>query len=249
MAGHSHAKNVMHSKGKQDAIKSRVFVKLAREITVAAKSGMPDPNSNPRLRTAILAARSENMPRDRIEKAIAAAQGPQIGDDYENVRYEGYGPGGVAIIVEALTNNRNRTASDVRSTFAKCGGNMGETGSVAFMFNHVGQIELTAKVGTADAVFEAALNAGADNVESDEEGHTITTTVEDFISVRDAMETKFGAPARAGLVWTPNITATPDADAAAQLMKLLEALEDNDDVQHVFANHDISDELMEKLTA
>ena len=249
MSGHSHAKNVMHSKGKQDALKSKIFVKLAREITVAAKSGMPDPNSNPRLRTAILAARAENMPRDRIERAIAQAQSNQIGEDYENVRYEGYGPGGVAIIVEALTNNRNRTASDVRSTFAKCGGNLGETGSVAFMFNHVGQIELATKAGSADAVFEAALNAGAENVESDDEGHIITTTVEDFISVRDAMEAKFGAPERAGLVWTPNMMATPDDDAAAQLIKLLEALEDNDDVQHVFANHEISDELMEKLTA
>jgi YebC/PmpR family DNA-binding regulatory protein len=203
--------------------------------------------ANPRLRAAVYAARAENMPKDRIERAIAAAAGAQSGADYQNVRYEGYGPGGVAIIVEALTDNRNRTASDVRSSFSKYGGNLGETNSVSFMFDHVGQIILPLAAGTADAVFEAALNAGAENVESNDAAHTITTSIADFAAVRDAIESKFGAPERAGLTWQPNITAAPDADAAAQLLKLMEVLEDNDDVQQVFANFEISDEILQKL--
>jgi YebC/PmpR family DNA-binding regulatory protein len=247
MAGHSQFKNIMHRKGKQDAQRSKIFVKLSREITVAAKSGLPDMAANPRLRAAVIAARAENMPKDRIERAIAAAAGNQTGADYQNVRYEGYGPGGVAMIVEALTDNRNRTASDVRSSFSKYGGNLGETGSVAFMFDHVGQIILPVAAGTADAVFEAALDAGAENVESTDAGHTITTSIADFAAVRDAMEAKFGAPERANLTWQPNVTSAPNEDDAAQLLKLMQVLEDNDDVQQVFANFEISEDMLQKL--
>ena len=247
MAGHSQFKNIMHRKGKQDAQRSKAFVKLSREITVAAKSGLPDMAANPRLRAAVYAARAENMPKDRIEKAIASAQGNQAGADYQAVRYEGYGPGGVAMIIEGLTDNRNRTASDLRMAFGKYGGNMGESGSVAFMFDHVGQIQLPAGAGTADAVFEAALMAGAENVESTDAGHTITTSIEDFAAVRDAIEAKFGAAIRAGLAWQPNITSAPNAEDAEQLLKLMAAFEDHDDVQHVFANFEIADDIMQKL--
>ncbi|HRJ12659.1 MAG TPA: YebC/PmpR family DNA-binding transcriptional regulator, partial [Alphaproteobacteria bacterium] len=218
MAGHSQFKNIMHRKGKADAKRSKAFVKLSREITVAAKSGLPDPAMNPRLRLAISAARAENMPKDRIEKAIQTAQGNQGGADYQSVRYEGYGPGGTAIIVEALTDNRNRTAADVRMVFSKHGGNLGESGSVAFMFDHVGQIELPAAAGSAEAVFEAALEAGADNVES-EDVHIITTSLDEFAAVRDALEAKFGEPTRAGFIFQPNMTATPNEEQATQLMK------------------------------
>lgn len=248
MAGHSQFKNIMHRKGKQDAKRSKLFVKLSREITVAAKSGLPDPAMNPRLRAAIAAARAENMPKDRIDKAIATAQGNQAGADYQSVRYEGYGPGGTAIIVEALTDNRNRTAADVRSTFAKYGGNMGESGSVAFMFNHIGQIELKLDAASADAVFETALEAGADNVESDET-HVITTSLDEFAAVRDALEAKFGEPLRSGFIWQPNMTATPNEEQAVQLMKLIDVLEDNDDVQQVFANFELAEEILQKLVS
>lgn len=246
MAGHSQFKNIMHRKGKADAKRSKIFVKLSREITVAAKSGLPDPAMNPRLRAAVQAAKAEDMPKDRIEKAIASAQGVQGGADYQSMRYEGYGPGGVAMLVEALTDNRNRTASDLRSAFDKAGGNLGETGSVAFMFNHVGQIEFKVSVGTADAVFEAALNTGAENVESGER-HIVTTSIEEFAAVRDALEALFGAPDRAALVWVPNMTSAPNEEDAAKLLKLMDTLEDHDDVQQVYANFEISDDIMQKL--
>lgn len=249
MAGHSQFKNIMHRKGAQDAKRSKIFNKLAREITVAAKAGLPDPASNPRLRAAITAARQQNMPRDRIDRAIKS--GTPGGDDanYEEVRYEGYGPGGVALIVEALTDNRNRTASEVRSAFSKHGGSLGETNSVSFMFNRVGAVYYPVAAATADAMFEAALEAGADNVESDENGHEVTTTVESFAVVRDALEEKFGAAESARLTWKPLNTVAPGEDAAASLIKLLDVLEDNDDVQTVEGNYDIPADLLEKLTA
>ena len=250
MAGHSQFKNIMHRKGAQDAKRSKIFNKLAREITVAAKSGLPDPAANPRLRAAILAGRAQNMPRDRIDRAIKQGT-PGGGDDanYEEVRYEGYGPGGVALIVEALTDNRNRTAAEVRSSFTKYGGSLGETNSVSFMFNRVGAIYYPASAADADTVFEVALEAGADNVESDEQGHEVTSTVENFGTVRDALEAKFGGAESARLTWRPLTTVAPSEEAAASLLKLLDVLEDNDDVQAVEGNFDISDELMQKLTA
>ena len=250
MAGHSQFKNIMHRKGAQDAKRSKIFNKLAREITVAAKGGLPDPAANPRLRAAILAARAQNMPRDRIERAIKQGT-PGGGDDanYEEVRYEGYGPGGVALIVEALTDNRNRTASEVRSAFTKYGGSLGETNSVSFMFSRVGALYYPASAAAADAMFEAALEAGADDVASDENGHEITTSVESFAAVRDALEAKFGGAESGRLTWKPLNTVAPSEDAAASLLKLLDVLEDNDDVQTVEGNFDISDELMQKLTA
>ncbi|HZH27959.1 MAG TPA: YebC/PmpR family DNA-binding transcriptional regulator [Azospirillaceae bacterium] len=250
MAGHSQFKNIMHRKGAQDAKRAKIFNKIAREITVAAKTGAPDPAANPRLRAAIAAGRAQNMPRDRIERALKSAQ-PGGGDDqiYEEVRYEGFGPGGIAIIVEALTPNRNRTAANVRSAFTKHGGTMGETGSVSFMFNRCGQILYAADTAEPDAMFEVALEAGADNVESGPDGHEITTTVEDFAAVRDALEAKFGAPSEAKLTWKPLNTVAPDADAAQTLLKLLDALDDDDDVQNVSANFEIAQDVLERLTA
>jgi YebC/PmpR family DNA-binding regulatory protein len=250
MAGHSQFKNIMHRKGAQDAKRSKIFNKLAREITVAAKAGLPDPAANPRLRAAILAGRAQNMPRDRIDRAIKQGT-PGGGDDanYEEIRYEGYGPGGTALIVEALTDNRNRTASEVRSAFTKHGGSLGETNSVSFMFNRVGAILYPVAAASADAMFEAALEAGADNVESDENGHQVTSTIENFGLVRDALEAKFGAPESARLTWLPLNTVAPSEEAAVSLLKLIDVLEDNDDVQVVEGNFDISDELMQKLTA
>jgi YebC/PmpR family DNA-binding regulatory protein len=246
MAGHSKFKNIMHRKGAQDAKRAKRFNKLAREITVAAKSGVPDPGHNPRLRAALAAARVQNMPKDRIDRAIKQASGAD-GAVYEAVRYEGYGPGGVALIVESLTDNRNRTAADVRAAFTKLGGVLGETNSVAFQFSRVGQILYPAKVGTTDAMFEAAVEAGADDVESTDESHEITCTVEAFAQVRDALETRFGGPDGAGLVWKPNVFATPSEEQAASLLKLIDVLEDNDDVQSVAANAELSDELAARL--
>ena len=243
MAGHSHAKNVMHQKGKSDAKKAKVFNKLAREISVSAKQGLPDPAHNPRLRAAILDARKNNLPRDRIERAIKAAQ-PGSGEsaNYDEVRYEGYGPGGCALIVEALTDNRNRTAAELRTIFSKQGGTMGESGSVAYMFTRVGEIVFPAKAAHADIMFEAVIEAGADNVESSGQTHTITCPVEGFGSVRDALEQKFGEPESAKLVWNPNTLTAVAGEAAQTLLKLVDALEDNDDVQHVVGNFEISDE-------
>ena len=247
MAGHSQFKNIMHRKGAQDIKRGKIFNKLAREIAVAAKSGLPDPAANPRLRAAIQAARQQNMPRDRIDRAIKS--GSPGGDTaaYEEVRYEGYGPGGVALIVEALTDNRNRTAAEVRSAFAKNGGSLGETNSVSFMFNRCGLIFYPAAAASSDALFEAALEAGAENVDSEGDGHEITTSIEGFAGVRDALDAAFGPAESARLGWVPLNTIAPDEEAAATLLKLIDFLEDNDDVQTVEGNFDIPEALMEKL--
>ena len=249
MAGHSQFKNIMHRKGAQDKKKAKVFTKLIRELTVAAKSGLPDPAANPRLRAAVTAARQANMPRDTVDRAIKRGAGNEEGSNFEEVRYEGYAPGGVAVIVEALTDNRNRTASDVRAAFSKQGGSLGETNSVSFMFDRVGEIAYEAKAGTADAIFEAALEAGAQDVASDEDGHVVTTSTEDFIGVRDQLEQKFGAPLESGFVWRPQTTVPLAEDAAQSVLKLIDVLEDNDDVQTVFANYEVPDELMARLSA
>ena len=250
MAGHSQFKNIMHRKGAQDAKRAKVFTKLIRELTVSAKSGLADPSMNPRLRAAVLAAREANMPKDTIDRAIKRGAGGDADTNYEEVRYEGYGPGSVAIIVEALTDNRNRTASEVRSAFAKHGGNLGETNSVSFMFDRIGAIRYPAAAANAEAMFEAALDAGADNVESSEDGHDVTCAPDDLNAVREALEAAFGAPASARLDWRPQTTVPVADDQAAQtLMKLLEVLEDNDDVQRVQANFDIPQDVLERLSA
>ncbi|AGH97946.1 YebC/PmpR family DNA-binding transcriptional regulator [Micavibrio aeruginosavorus] len=249
MAGHSQFKNIMHRKGRQDAKRAKVFTKIGREIIVAVKGGGSDPGANPRLRAAMLWAREENMPNDRIKRAIDSAMGVGADDNYEEIRYEGYGPGGVAIVVEALTNNRNRTAGDVRATFSKYGGNLGETNSVSFMFDHVGQILYPAKTASADAMFEAAVECGADNCESTDDGHEITCQPDDFAAVRDALEEKLGAPEKSALVWKPNVMAEVSEEQAKTLLKLLDVLEDNDDVQNVTTNFEVSDEIMERLLA
>jgi YebC/PmpR family DNA-binding regulatory protein len=248
MAGHSQFKNIMHRKGRQDAVRSKLFGKLAREITVAAKLGLPDPDMNPRLRAAIIAARAENMPKDNIERAIKKAQGGD-GENYDEVRYEGYGPGGVAVIVEALTDNRNRTASDVRSVFSKNGGNLAETGAVSFMFDHVGLVEFAPEVADAETMFEAALDAGADDVVSSEGGHEIYVTQDRLRDIAKALETKFGEPRKAALVWKPqNMLPLQDLEGE-KLLRLIESLEDHDDVQHVYANFEVSDALVAKMSA
>lgn len=248
MAGHSQFKNIMHRKGAQDAKRSKIFAKLAREITVAAKLGMPDPAMNPRLRGAIQAARAENMPKDNIDRAIKKSQ---AGDDdnFENVRYEGFGPGGIGVIVEALTDNRNRSASEIRSAFSKNGGNLGETGSVSFMFDQVGRIEYPADVTDADAMFEAAIEAGADDVTSDEDGHEIITAADSLNEVATALEEKLGEPRKSALIWKPQNSIEVDGDAASTLLKLLDALDDNDDVQQTYANFELSDSVLESLTS
>ena len=248
MAGHSQFKNIMHRKGAQDAKRARVFAKLIREITVAARQGLPDPAFNPRLRAAMTAARQANMTRDTIERAIKKATGAGGGDDYTEVRYEGYGPAGVAVIVEALTDNRNRTASDVRAAFAKHGGALGETNSVSFLFNRLGAIRYPAAVASADDMLEAAIEAGAEDVASDAEAHEVTCATEDFFAVRDALESRFGAPDAARLDWRPTTSTTLDEDKARSLLKLLDVLEDSDDVQNVYANFDIPDAVMQKLS-
>ncbi len=246
MAGHSQFKNIMHKKGKQDAVRSKLFSKLAREITVAAKLGLPDPAMNARLRSAVLAARTENMPKDNIDRAIKKASGSDV-ENYDEVRYEGYAPGGVAVIVEALTDNRNRTAGEVRSFFTKSGGALAETGAVSFMFDHVGRIEYDAKVASEDAMMEAAIEAGADDVVSGEEGHEVLTSLEGLRDVSKALEAKFGEPRRASLVWRPQNTIAVDDEAGEKILKLVGALEDNDDVQNVYANFEISDTLLAKM--
>ena|SRR5689334_15254026 len=249
MAGHSQFKNIMYRKGAQDAKRAKVFTKIIRELTVAAKTGQADPNANPRLRAAITAARQANMPRDTMERAIKRGAGGEDNNNYDEVRYEGYGPGGIAIIIEALTDNRNRTASEVRALFSKAGGNLGETNSVSFMFERKGVIVYPAKVASADAMFEAGLEAGADNVESDATSHEVTCAVDDFSTVRDALEAKFGEAQEAKLQWRPLNTTMVDDDTAESLMKLIDALEDNDDVQNVFANYEVSEETLQRLSA
>ncbi|WP_072376133.1 YebC/PmpR family DNA-binding transcriptional regulator [Hyphomicrobium sp. NDB2Meth4] len=248
MAGHSAFKNIMHKKGRADAARAKMFSKLGREITVAAKMGSPDPGMNPRLRLAIQAARAENMPKDNIERAIKKAAGGDA-ENYEAIRYEGYGPGGIAVIAEALTDNRNRTGGAVRAVFTKYGGNLGATGSVSHMFNHVGEITYPAKVGSADAVIEAAIEAGADDVVSDEDGHVIATEFESLGTVAAALEEKLGPPSGVKAVWKPNLTTQVDEERAQSIMKMIAALEDDDDVQNVYANFEISDEVLKKLTA
>jgi YebC/PmpR family DNA-binding regulatory protein len=248
MAGHSQFKNIMHRKGAQDAKRAKVFTKIIRELTVSAKSGLPDPAMNPRLRAAVLAAREANMPKDTIDRAIKRGAGGEGDSNYEEVRYEGYGPSSVAVIVEALTDNRNRTASEVRTAFNKAGGNLGETNSVSFMFDRVGAIHYPVAAAEADAMFEAALEAGADNVESSDDGHDVTCAPDDLNTVREALEAKFGAPASARLDWLPRVLAPVTDELAVQsLMKFLEILEDNDDVQRVQANFDIPQDLLERL--
>ena len=249
MAGHSQFKNIMHRKGAQDAKRAKIFTKIIRELTVSARSGLPDPTMNPRLRAAIQAAREANMPKDTMERAIKRGSGGEDGDNYEEVRYEGYGPGSVAVIVEALTDNRNRTASEVRAAFNKYGGNMGETGSVSFMFDRIGAIHYAPSAASAEDMFEAALEVGADNVESSEEGHEITCQPDDLNTVREALEAKFGTPESARLDWRPQTTVPVNEQAAETLLKFLDVLDDNDDVQRVQANYDIPDDVMEKLSA
>jgi YebC/PmpR family DNA-binding regulatory protein len=248
MAGHSQFKNIMHRKGRQDAMKSKLFGKLAREITVAAKLGTPDPAMNARLRAAIIAARAENMPKDNIERAIKKASGND-GENFEQVRYEGYGPGGIAVIVEVLTDNRNRAAGDVRAAFTKSGGNLAETGAVSFMFDHVGVIEYDAGTASAEAMFEAALEAGADDVVSSETTHEVYAAQDRFGSVAKALEAKFGEPRKASLTWRPQNTVEVDDEQGEKVIKLIDTLNDHDDVQHVYANFEVSDALVSKLSA
>jgi len=247
MAGHSQFKNIMHRKGAQDAKRAKVFAKLAREIEVAARSS-PDPDQNPRLRTAIAAARGQNMPNDRIKRAIDKASGGGEADNYEEVRYEGYGPGGVAVIVEALTDNRNRTASEVRAAFSKHGGNMGETNSVSFMFDQVGEVVYPADTASADDMFEAALEAGASDVASSSETHEIICAPEDFGQVVETLTEKFGQPESAGQTWKPQTTVDLNADSARTVLKLIDVLDESDDVQRVATNFEVSDEVMAELT-
>jgi len=246
MAGHSQFKNIMHKKGKQDAIRSKLFSKLAREITVAAKLGLPDPSMNARLRAAILAARAENMPKENIERSIKKASGADS-ETYAEVRYEGYAPGGVAIIVEALTDNRNRTAGEVRSYFSKSGGSLAETGAVSFLFDHVGVIEFPAKAASEDAMMEAAIEAGADDVQTSGDSYEVITSIESLREVAQALESKFGEPRKANLTWKPHNTIGVDDDAGEKILRLVGMLEENDDVQNVYANFEVSDALMAKF--
>src|SRR2546425_11927646 len=248
MAGHSQFKNIMHRKGRQDAAKSKLFGKLAREITVSARMGLPDPAMNPRLRAAMIAARAENMPKDNIDRAIKKAIGGDA-ENYDEIRYEGYGPGGVAVIVEVLTDNRNRTAGEVRASFTKSGGNLAETGAVSFMFDHVGVVEFDAKVASADQMLEAAIEAGAEDVASSDSGHEVYTTADSLREVAKALEAKFGEPRKAALVWKPQNTVPVDDEQGEKVLKLIDALNDNDDVQNVFANFEISDALVAKMSA
>jgi YebC/PmpR family DNA-binding regulatory protein len=248
MAGHSQFKNIMHKKGRADKARSKLFSKLAREITVSAKLGMPDPDFNPRLRAAILAAKAENMPKDNIERAVKKSQGGDT-ETYDEIRYEGYAPGGVAVIVEALTDNNNRTAGEVRAIFTKAGGNLATTGAVSFMFDHLGVVEYDAKVATADQMLEAAIEAGAEDVISDENGHQIVTKTDTLHEVAKALEAKFGEPRKSGMMWKPQNTVAVDDEAGEKILKLMDALDDNDDVQNVYANFEVSDALMQKMSA
>jgi YebC/PmpR family DNA-binding regulatory protein len=248
MAGHSQFKNIMHRKGRQDAMRSKMFSKLAREITVAAKMGTPDPDMNPRLRLAINAAKAQSMPKDNIARAVNKAAGGDT-ENYDEVRYEGYGPGGVALIVEALTDNRNRSASNVRAAFTKAGGALGETGSVSFMWDRVGEIYYPATGGDADKVMEAALEAGAEDIVSDEEGHTIYCAFETVNEVSKALEAALGEAESAKIIWKPKNTVPVDEERAQSLMKLVATLEDDDDVQNVYANFEVDEATMAKLSA
>ncbi|MDM7851973.1 YebC/PmpR family DNA-binding transcriptional regulator [Pseudochrobactrum kiredjianiae] len=247
MAGHSQFKNIMHRKGRQDAVRSKMFSKLGREITVAAKQGLPDPTMNARLRLAIQNAKAQSMPKDNIERAIKKAAGADS-ENYDEVRYEGYGPAGVAVIVEALTDNRNRTASNVRAAFTKSGGALGETGSVGFMFSRVGEIVYKPTVGDADTVMEAAIEAGAEDVQSDEEGHVIICAFEDLGEVAKALEAALGEADSIKAVWKPQTSAPVDEEKAQSVLRLISTLEDDDDVQNVYANFEVSEEVLAKLS-
>ena len=249
MAGHSHAKNVMHRKQAQGAKRARAYGKLIREITVSAKTGMPDPAHNPRLRAAVKAALVANMTRDTIDRAIKRVAQGAAGENYEEVRYEGYGPHGIAVIVEALTDNRNRTGGDLRSIFAKGGGALGETNSVAFQFERKGVLRYPPAVASADAMLEAAIEAGAEDAESGEDGHEVSTSVEDFATVRDALEARFGTAEAARLEWWPSTMLALDGEKAAEVMKLLDVLDDHDDVQQVYANLEADEAALDALTA
>ena len=248
MAGHSQFKNIMHKKGRADKARSKLFSKLAREITVAAKLGMPDPAFNPRLRAAILAAKAENVPKDNIERAIKKSQGGDA-ESYDEIRYEGYAPSGVAVIVEALTDNRNRTAGEVRAIFTKNGGNLAETGAVSFMFDHVGVVEYNPSVANADTMLEAAIEAGAEDVVSNEDGHQVFTKPDELSDVTKALEAKFGEPRKSALTWKPQNTIAVDDEAGEKILKMIDALDDNDDVQNVYANFEVSDALVQKMSA
>ena len=248
MAGHSKWANIQHRKGRQDAARSKLFSKLAKEITVAAKMGDPDPEKNPRLRLAVKEAKSQSVPKDVIERAIKKSLGGE-GENYDEIRYEGYGPGGVAVIVEAMTDNRNRTASTVRSTFGKHGGNLGETGSVGFMFERKGEITYPAGAGDADTVMMAAIEAGAEDVESSDEGHVIYCADTDLNEVSTALEADLGESEETKLIWKPTTTTELDLEGAQKLMRLIDALEDDDDIQRVTANFEVSEEVMEQLGA
>jgi YebC/PmpR family DNA-binding regulatory protein len=247
MAGHSKFKNIMYRKGAQDKKRSAMFSKLSREITVAAKMGLPDPDANARLRAAVTTARAQSMPKDNIQRAIDKASGGDA-ENYEELRYEGFGPGGVSLIVEALTDNRNRTATNMRTAFSKNGGNLGASGSVSHGFTRLGLVSYPGSAGSADAIFEAAIDAGAEDVESDEDEHRIWTAQEDLHGVARALEDKLGAPASVKLAWRPSTPVEVGADDAGQLMKLIDALEEDDDVQTVWGNYEVPDEVMEKLS-
>jgi YebC/PmpR family DNA-binding regulatory protein len=249
MAGHSQFKNIMYRKGAQDKKRAKLFGRLIREINAAAKTGLPDPDKNPRLRTAVAAARAANMPKDNIDRALKRAAGGEDDTNYEEIRYEGYGPGGVALIVEALTDNRNRTASEVRAAFSKFGGSLGETNSVAFLFDRAGVITYALEAASADEMFEAAVEAGARDAEITAEGHEITCEPDDLNTVRESLAARFGDPREAGLAWRPQTTVEVDEDKAESLLKMLEVLDDSDDVQQVSANFEIADEVMARLTA
>ncbi len=246
MAGHSQFKNIMHRKSRQDAARARKFTRLLREVQVAARQGLPDPAHNPRLRAAIQACKSENVPKENIERAIRGSAG---GEDYEEVRYEGYGPGGVAIIVEALTDNRNRTASEIRATFSRFGGSLGETNSVSFQFDRVGIVHYRPEVASAEEMLEAAIEAGATDCSSSEQGHEITCAPDELANVRDFLERRFGPPDQAYLGWRPLVTVPVDDERAESLFKLLEALDENDDVQRVTANFEVSERALQRLSA
>ena len=246
MAGHSKFKNIQFRKGKQDKLRSKLFSKLSRDITLAAKSGVPDPNANARLRLAVINARAESMPKDNIDRAIKKGSSGET-DNMEEIRYEGFGPGGSALIIEVLTDNRNRAAANVRTIFGKNGGNLGETGSVAFMFDRLGQITYPVAAGSEDSVMEAAIEAGAEDVESDEEAHVIFTAFEDLGAVIEALEKALGPAKSTAIVWRPKSLTPVGGDDVATLMKLLDALDDDDDVQNVFGNYEISDEDLAKL--
>ncbi len=252
MAGHSQFKNIMHRKGRQDAVRGKIFTKVIREITTAARLGSSDPASNPRLRAAMIAARDANMTRDTIDRAIKRGSGNEADANYDEVRYEGYGPGGVAVIVEALTNNRNRTAGEVRSIFAKHGGNLGESNSVSFMFDRMGEFRFPLSVGSADEVMEKAIDAGAEDVvsgEGEEAAHEIYSAQDNFNAVREALEKSIGQPSSAKLMWRPKTTTPVEGETAKKLLDLIAALDDNDDVQNVYANFELSDDALAKFAA